>query len=471
MITPASHLCSGFVKDALRGNAKVIASSFDPQRKLRSVSTDSRTVQAGDLFVAIKGDYLDGHDFISQAVEKGAAAVLCERYPADTRQVGIDIFLVENSLESFRLLARHWRELIDPTVVAVAGSVGKTTTKDMLAALISGKFKKLIWTKGSQNGFLGLPITLMNINADTEAAVIEVGIDAPDAMRKHIDLVRPEVALVTAISEEHLEWLKNLETVAQEENLILIETAAAGGTAVINLDDPWIKPLMGSLQASGKIGFTLHGNPAADVVVGRFFGTRLEINGFNRFQFDLPCPLPGEHNARNLLGAVAVALVLGVTPDEMEEGLSSFAPSGGRSQMETLPSGVKILCDYYNANPASMRAAFRVVESAAHPQSTRWLCLADMKELGEREETLHRELADEIVRLGPNVRLLLYGAKMKWLSDEIRQRGLKVSVKEFESLDLLAQDVKKSAKSGDFVLLKGSRSMKMETVWERLQTS
>lgn len=471
MTTPISHLCSGFVRDALRGQAKVVASSFDPQRKLHKVSTDSRMVKPGDLFVAIKGDNLDGHDFISQAVAKGAIAVLCERYPADTTQAGIDIFLVENTLESFRLLARHWREVLDPTVVAVAGSVGKTTTKDMLAALLSGKFKKLIWTKGSQNGFLGLPITLMNINAETEAAVIEVGIDAPQAMQKHIDLVRPEVALVTAISEEHLEWLKNLETVAQEENLILIETAAAGGTAVINLDDPWIKPLMGSLKASGKIGFTLHGNPAPDVVVGRFFGSRIEINGFDRFQFELNCPLPGEHNARNLLGAVAVALVLGVTPDEMEEGLCSFAPSGGRSQFETLPNGVKVLCDYYNANPASMRAAFRVVETSAHPKSTQWLCLADMKELGDSEENLHRELADEIVRLGPNVRLLLYGPKMKWLSDEITRRNLKVSVKQFESLDSLAQDVKKGVKSGDLVLLKGSRSMKMETVWEHLRSS
>ena len=226
MSTHPAFLTSGFVKDALHGKVKLVSTSFEPSRRISRVSTDSRAIKAGDLFVAIKGESFDGHEFIAQAVEKGAVAVLCEKYPSAAPQEGIDIFLVEDTLVSFRLLAQHWREFIDPVVIAVAGSVGKTTTKDILAALLSGKFKKLIWTKGSQNGFVGLPITLMELVEDTEAAVIEVGIDAPMAMQKHINLVKPEVALVTAISEEHLEWLKDLETVAREENLILQETAA-----------------------------------------------------------------------------------------------------------------------------------------------------------------------------------------------------------------------------------------------------
>ena len=164
MTTQATYLSSGFVRDALRGKAKVISTKFDPNRKIRNLSTDSRSIGPGDIFVALKGENFDGHDFISTAVEHGASAVLCEKYPADSTQDGIDIFLVENSLESFRTLARHWREHIDPVVIAVAGSVGKTTTKDLLASILSGKFKKLVWTKGSQNGFLGLPITLMNIS-------------------------------------------------------------------------------------------------------------------------------------------------------------------------------------------------------------------------------------------------------------------------------------------------------------------
>jgi UDP-N-acetylmuramoyl-tripeptide--D-alanyl-D-alanine ligase len=467
MIT-APKLTSGFVRDALRGKAKVIATRFDESRPLRRVSTDSRAVGHGDIFVAIKGETFDGHDFITQAVQKGAVAVLCEKYPADATQEGIDIFLVENTLESFRILALHWRQWVDPTVVAVAGSVGKTTTKDMLAAMLSGKYKNMVATQGSQNGDLGIPITLMGMKPDTEAAVIEVGIDAPGHMIQHIDVVRPEVALVTAISEEHLEWLKDLATIAREENLILEETAKAGGTAVINLDDPWIKPLWHTIKEHGKIGFTLGGIPGANTIAGILKGDELRVEGLGRQLFSLKCPLPGEHNARNLLGAVAVALVVGVTPDEMEEGISGFAPSGGRSQLEVLGSGVHVLCDFYNANPSSMRAAFKVAAVARSQTATLWLCLADMKELGQAEEILHRGLAADIGDLGPQVEVLLFGERMKWLASELTKKG--TSSSSFLSQELLAQELKRRVRPGDFVVIKGSRSMQMEKVWQALKT-
>ena len=470
MTTHVLRLTAGFVRDALRGRAKIIVPNFNADRPIHRVSTDSRTVGPGDLFVALKGEAFDGHDFIKQAVEKGVAGVLCEKYPADTKQEGIDIFLVENSLDSFRMLARHWREAVDPIVIAVAGSVGKTTTKDMLAAMISGKFKRHIATKGSQNGFVGLPITLLDLTPDTEAAVIEVGIDAPDAMIKHIDIVRPEVALVTAISEEHLEWLKDLSTIAREENLILEETAKAGGTAVINLDDQWISPLMRSIKEHGKIGFTLGGTPGPQTIAGKLSGQLLEIEGLGRQKFTLTCPLPGEHNARNLLGAVAAALVVGVSPDEMKEGLSAFSPSGGRSQLEQLKNGTRVLCDFYNANPASMRAAFGVAAESITAHGTMWLCLADMKELGTSEEALHRSLATDIKKLNGPVRVMLYGERMKWLASEISKLSPEIQVEQFLSQELLAAELKKQLRPDDFVLIKGSRSMRMERVWEALKT-
>ena len=469
MTVHSMRLTSGFVRDALRGHAKVIATAFAESRPIHRVSTDSRAIGPGDLFVALKGEAFDGHDFIRQAVDKGAVAVLCEKYPADTTQEGIDIFLVENSLTSFRLLARHWREVIDPTVVAVAGSVGKTTTKDMLAAILSGKYKDMVSTKGSQNGFVGLPMSLMDIKPDTEAAVIEVGIDAPGAMIQHIDLVRPEVALVTAISEEHLEWLKDLQTIAREENMILEETARAGGTSVINLDDPWIKPLFHSIKEQGKVGFTLGGIPGPHTVAGRLTGEMLEVDGLGRQKFSVRCPLPGEHNARNLLGAIATAMVVGVTCDEIVDGLSTFRSSGGRSQLETHKSGAAVLCDFYNANPASMRAAFHVAARAHKEKGVLWLCLADMKELGDSEESLHRGLAPDIKALSGDVRVLLYGERMKWLGDEIGKLAPKIEVSQFLSPELMANHVKEHLTKSDFILIKGSRSMRMEKVWETLR--
>lgn len=464
-------LTMGFVRNALSGKAKVVAPSFDAKRVIKRVSTDSRSAGPGDLFVAVKGDTFDGHDFITQAVARGVEGVLCEKYPADAPQEGIDIFLVANTMEAFRTLATHWREYVDPTVVAVAGSVGKTTTKDILAALLSAKWDKVLKTTGSQNGFLGIPMTQMGITGDHDVAVIEVGIDAPGAMIQHIDVVRPDFAIVTAISEEHLEWLKDLETIAHEENLILRETAQAGGTVVINLDDPWIKPLMMEITSHKKIGFTLGGLPGPDTVSGTISadGRGLWVEGMGHKKFMISLPLPGEHNARNQLGAIAVALAMGVRSDELQDGIENFAPSGGRSQMEYTASGTVVLCDFYNANPASMRAAFKVAETKTAVGSTLWLCLADMKELGAQEEQLHRGLAVDIAKMKTPAALLLYGDRMKWLADELKKIGYKGSYKLFQSHDELSAELKRHLKPGDFVLIKGSRSMEMERVWNAIK--
>lgn len=461
----------GFVKTALAGKAKIIAPKFDGKREIKRVSTDSRSAGPGDLFVAVKGDNFDGHDFIAQAVSRGVEGVLCEKYPADATQEGIDIFLVADTMDAFRTLARHWREYVDPTIVAVAGSVGKTTTKDILAALLSAKWQKVLKTTGSQNGFLGIPLTLMELTAEHEVAVIEVGIDAPGAMIQHIDVVRPDFAIVTAISEEHLEWLIDLKTIAYEENLILKETAQADGTVVINLDDPWIFPLMTEIASHKKIGFTMRGAPSPYILAGSITkdGKGLSVEGLGHKRFEISLPLPGEHNARNQLGAIATALAMGVRPDDLQDGIENFAPSGGRSQMERTGGGTEVLCDFYNANPASMRAAFKVAESHAASDATLWLCLADMKELGAQEEALHRGLAKDIVAIKTPTTLLLYGDRMKWLAEELKTAGYTGSCKLYQSHDELGAELKKHLKSTDFVLLKGSRSMKMERVWDLIK--
>lgn len=464
-------LTAGFVRNALVGRAKVIAPHFDAKRVIHRVSTDSRKAGPGDLFVAIKGEQFDGHDFISQAVARGVEAILCEKYPADTTQEGIDIFLVADATEAFRILARHWREHIDPTIVAVAGSVGKTTTKDILAALLSAKWDKVLKTTGSQNGFLGIPLTLMELTDDHEVAVIEVGIDAPGAMHQHIDVVRPDVALVTAISEEHLEWLKDLKTIAFEENMILRETAQADGTVIINLDDPWVEPLMREISTHKKIGFTLGGIPGPHILSGKISseGKMLEMVGMGFPRFDVSLPLPGEHNARNQLGAVAAALAMGVQPNDLQDGIENFSPSGGRSQMEKTASGIAVLCDFYNANPASMRAAFKVAEDKISDGGMLWFCLADMKELGAQEEALHRDLANDIVKIKKPTSLLLLGDRMKWLVEELKAKKFQGSCKFFQSHDELSAELKKHLQHKDFVLLKGSHSMKMERIWDAIR--
>ena len=469
-------LTCGFVRDALSGQVKLISTSFDQTKKLGKICIDSRVLESADLFVAIKGDVFDGHEFIAKAVLGGCRAVLCEKYPAEATQDSVDIFLVSDTLESFRCLSRAWRESLDPTVIAVAGSVGKTTTKDLLTALVKTRGQnKVHFTTGSQNGFVGLPLTLVALRAIHETAIIEVGIDAPGAMAQHIDIVRPDISLVTAISEEHLEWLKNLETIAFEENMILRETAQAGGVAVVNLDDHWIAPLWTEIKSHSKVGFTLKGQGGPDVLSGRIVkeGRRLEVFGMGQGPFILDLPLPGDHNARNLLGAVAVALLVGVKPQDMPSGLKSFKSSGGRSELQTSSKGVGVLCDYYNANPASMRAAFNVaLEQLNKPAAERrvlWLCLADMKELGTDEENLHRGLSASIMGLPGVVHVYLFGERMKWLADELVKNKFLGQVKNFDSQEDLAAELSRGVNPGDFVVLKGSNSMKMSKVWELIK--
>ncbi|MCX6126320.1 MAG: UDP-N-acetylmuramoyl-tripeptide--D-alanyl-D-alanine ligase [Proteobacteria bacterium] len=469
-------LTSGFVRDALSGQVKLISTSFEKSKKLGKICIDSRILESADLFVAMKGEVFDGHEFISKAVLGGCRAVICEKYPADVTQEGVDIFLVSDTLASFRCLSRAWREHLDPRVIAVAGSVGKTTTKDLLTALVKTRGQdKVHFTTGSQNGFVGLPLTLVGLRASHETAIFEVGIDAPGAMAQHIDIVRPDIAIVTAISEEHLEWLKNLETIAFEENMILRETAQAGGVAVVNLDDYWIAPLWTEIRSHSKVGFTLKGQGGPNVLAGRIVneGLGLEVFGMGQGPFMLDLPLPGDHNARNLLGAVAVALLVGVKPQDMPSGLKSFKSSGGRSELQMSSKGVGVLCDYYNANPASMRAAFNVAREQLNKSGAGkrvlWLCLADMKELGVDEESLHRQLSASIIGLPGVVHVYLFGERMKWLEEELVKNRFSGQVKNFDSQDDLASALALGVNPGDFVVLKGSNSMKMSKVWELIK--
>jgi UDP-N-acetylmuramoyl-tripeptide--D-alanyl-D-alanine ligase len=461
----------GIVRDALAGVAKVISTNFIKEARVNRISTDSRTASAGDLFVALKGEKFNGHDFIAQAIDQGCRHVICEKYPAGVIQDGVDIFLVEDSLEAYRKLAQHWRRLLNPHVIAVAGSVGKTTTKDMLQAILMSKFEnELLSTSGSQNGFIGIPMTMLRLSEQHKIAVIEVGIDAPGAMIKHIDVVRPDIALVTAISEEHLEWLIDLKTIAYEENSILVETARSGGVAVVNLDDPWISPLWGKITESSKIGFTMVSEPAENILCGNLVTKgdeqKLEVRGLGQKKFEVNLPLPGKHNAMNLLGAVAVAIASGVKPSEITQGIKSFRSSGGRSDLKETNNGVKVLCDFYNANPASMRAAFAVAQEFGGGGRV-FYCLGDMKELGVQEESLHRQLADDLVRQN-QATVYLYGDRMTWLFDEMKKRGYAGTAKHFNRQEDLIVELSKVVKPKDFVVIKGSNSMKMGSIWDAL---
>jgi UDP-N-acetylmuramoyl-tripeptide--D-alanyl-D-alanine ligase len=440
-----------------------------PERNIvfSGVTTDSRQIKKDCLFVAIPGDTFDGHDFIPQAIEKGAAGILCREGFSAPGSAQFFSSGSTDSIDGYRRLAGLWRRAFDIPVIAVVGSVGKTTTKELLAAALRGKFKSVLKTEGSNNGFVGIPMTLLTLNSAHEIAVIEVGIDEPGAMAQHMALLAPTAVVLSAIGPEHLEKLRDLRTVAFEENLALRFTSDQGGKVALNWDDPWVSPLISELKTPHVLSFTLSDSDPS--ISGAFvrgsLKSELEIKTSGSDSISLTPPLPGDHNARN--AAFAVGLQHGLTLAELKEGLKTFQGAKGRSEVKHLASGTAVLCDYYNANPTSTEAAIQVLQNlAAHRE--RWVCLGDMLELGEKELDFHRALATPLIE-GKVEHVLLYGKRMKSLQDELTRRGFSGELAHFDSHSEMARTLRARALSG-VILIKGSHSMKMEKVFEELNS-
>jgi UDP-N-acetylmuramoyl-tripeptide--D-alanyl-D-alanine ligase len=334
-----------------------------------AITTDSRKIRGGELFVAVKGETHDGHDYIGKALQAGAAAILCERLSEDAAAQagasGAAVWVVSDVQQAYRKLASAWRRGFSIPVIVVAGSNGKTTTKEFLSAILRGKFPSVLKTQGSQNGFLGIPMTLLELRAEHGASVIEVGIDDVGAMAQHIDCVRPTQAVLTVIGPEHLENLKDVATVAREELIALQDTVAMRGRVAIHLDDPWIAPFAATAPRAASSCFTLteaDEHPEAQVR-GRITANGTLAVETQSERFELPLPLPGRHNAQNLLAAVATALQAGLTSTEISRGLEGFSGAEGRSQVRPLAPARRVICDYYNASPVSMKAAFELLAS------------------------------------------------------------------------------------------------------------
>lgn len=432
-----------------------------------SFCTDTRTLTPGSLFIALKGELHDGHDHVDVALAKGAAGILREARPGQTLPAGVVDFCVPDSLAAFRKLIAAWRGTFRIPVLMVAGSVGKTTTKEILAALLMGKHgAQVLKTEFSQNGFMGIPMTLSRLTSAHTAGVIEVGIDDIGAMDEHWDLVQPTAAIVTAIAEEHLEHLIDLETVAREEMRALEKTLSATGRVFVNLDDPRIAEARSRLQGSYVFEFTTDSTlPAGPTrLVGMPSSGAITVNGLGLSSVSFPLPLPGIHNVRNFLGALAMALVEGLTEAEIREGLSHFRPAEGRTNLRRLEGGTLVLADYYNANPASMQAAFEWLDLEWNQSGRRGrkiAILGDMLELGPGEERFHRELADALVRASVDA-VFLFGPRMKWLADSLAKTS--IPTRHFDTHEALAQAAGETLTANDCLLVKGSRGMKMETV-------
>jgi len=440
----------------------------------KAIVSDSRKLKPGDLFVALVGETMDGHDFAKKALESGAAGVVVHKGFDELAQEFpyAQIFSVPDTLIAYRKLGHAWRMEFNIPVIAVVGSVGKTTSKEFLAAMLKGVYGEhtVHKTEGSQNGFIGIPITLLELTSEHKAAVIEVGIDEIGAMAQHMDCVSPTAVLLTAIGPEHLEKLIDLDIVTHEE-MLAIEWAHARKLPVgINLDDPLIAKAAAHLKGSHVMTFSLRESDAT--IVGKYDPIHLTLKTVEGRSGSvmISMPLPGQHNAINALGAFAMGRSVHGKPSLLAMGLTKYFKGGvGRSQVVEIARGQnKIICDYYNANPSSVQAALSIInelfQSAKNP-GQKMICLGDMLELGKDELQFHRDLAPFILKSGIDS-VYLFGPKMKSLESSLKYLGYFGNLRHYENIDALSADLIRDLKPNDICLIKGSRSMKMERVWK-----
>ena len=427
------------------------------------VSIDSRTCRPGDAFFAIRGEHQDGHAFVGHARMRGAACAVTMRIPAGLGlEADFPVVLVDDTTAALqRLGAAHRRRFAIP-VIAITGSNGKTTTKELVATVLSAR-RRVLKPVGSYNNQWGVPLTLLALEAEHEAAVLEIGMNAFGEIAALAQLCQPTVGVVTSIAPAHLEGVGSVEGV-QKAKGELVEAIPPDGVVVLNADDPLVLAL--AARAKGPV-VTYGQADRADVRLG---DVGLADGGLafrlmaGRATADVRLPLAGRHNAWHAAAAAAVGLALGVPLDEAAAALALAMPVKGRLVWREA-GGVRILDDTYNANPVSVRAALDAFREAAGG-GRRWVILGDMLELGSLTETAHREVGIWVAGL-PVAGLAAVGSAMSLAADAARASGCP-DVATFASPEGAAAHILSRAAHGDRILVKGSRGMRMERAVDAL---
>ena len=420
------------------------------------VTTDTRGLLRGDLFVALKGERFDGHDFVAGALEAGAVAALVERSRAPS--LSGNLIAVDDPLQALAALATFWRSRFDIPVAVVAGSNGKTTTKEMIAAIFRSAAGEaaVAATPGNFNNAIGLPLALLALRSAHRLAVFEIGMNHRGETRELAAIARPTIAVITNAQREHQEFMRSVDEVAAE-HADAITSLRTHGTAVVNADDARAD-LWRAAAAAASAGIVTFGlDQPADVsarCAAHRDGGALEL-AMPAGHAHIVLHAPGRHMASNALAAAAVAHAAHLPVTAIVRGLEAFRPVRGRLVTVTTPADVTVIDDSYNANPDSVRAAVDVLAARPRP---RWLVLGDMGEVGEAGAAFHAEIGTYARESGVE-RMLAVGVLSR---DAVRAFG--AGGEHFESVDTLAQRVAGEARAGVTVLVKGSRFMRMERV-------
>jgi len=420
-----------------------------------SVSTDSRTLAAGALFVALRGARFDGHDYAAQAQERGAVALLVDR-PLDST---LPQLVVPDTLRALGLGAAHWRSRFMLPLIAVTGSNGKTTVTQMIGRILAqahGEAQRLV-TAGNLNNDIGAPLMLWRLAPAHRAAVLELGMNHPGEIRYLAQLVRPTVALVVNAQREHQEFMASVEATAHENGATLA-VLPGEGTACFPADDAcasiW-RTLAGTRRV---LDFARSGAAAVTAQYAlRTEGSRLAL-ATPAGAFEVELPVPGEHNVHNALAAAAAALAVGIAPAAIVAGLAGFVPVAGRGVRHRLAGGALLVDDSYNANPDSVRAAIDLLATLPAPRT---LVLGDMGEVGAQGPAFHAEVGAYARARGIDTLLALGTAS----ADSARAFD---GGRHFSTVEALLAAARDAAAGGGTLLVKGSRFMRMERVVQAL---
>ncbi len=437
------------IAEAVQGTA-----AFDGV--VRDVCIDNRALTPDCLFVCIEGERFDGHTFAESALQNGAAAVLCARDLGLARQI-----LTDDTRKALLRLARYYRSLFDIPVAAVTGSVGKTTVKEMTAAVFASRYRT-VKTEGNLNNEIGLPRTLFRLDADTEAAVIEMGMNHFGEISRLSRTAMPTMGTIGNIGVSHIENLGSQENILKAK-LEILDGMAENAPLILNGDD---RLLYGAKIAGHPVYYY-----GIDNKYCRFkaYGIESTPEG-THFTLDFGCgeqrialPAIGKHNVYNALAAFAAGFLIGVSPEEAAEALSRYEPAGMRQRMRSV-AGVCFIEDCYNASPDSVRAAFGTLREIQAKR--RIAVLGDMLELGSISDEAHRQSGVRAAEAGTDV-LLTYGSQSEKTAAAARENGM-TQVRSYADKSALAQDLLGMLHEGDAVLVKGSRGMRMEEILQKI---
>ncbi len=445
--------------------------------RIAGVSTDTRSIQPGQLFVPLVGENFDGHNYVAQALRQGAAAALWETKREVPQELAdAPLLFVRDTLKALQQLATSYREELYVRVIGITGSNGKTTTKDMVAAVL-GTAYKVHKTAGNLNNHIGLPLTVLQLDEETDAAVLEMGMSGFGEIELLTNIARPDVAVITNIGDAHLLQLGSREGIAKAK-LEIAQGLHSGGILLYNGDEPLLEAELATMSLPEGTQLQTFGLgelndwSAANIEVGAVSSTfAVKRKGQDTASVPYTIPVPGQHNVSNALAAIAIGRRFGISEENIRNGLIGLELTGMRIQPVKAHNGAMILNDAYNANPTAVRAAIDLVGQLTGFRR-KWIVLGDMRELGPEEESLHFETgayitpdkADAVVTFGPLSEHTSAGALSQFPAEA---KG--TAIVHFDDKGKLGEWLREQVEPQDLVLVKGSRGVRMEQIVQTLE--